>query len=174
MVFCYFFDFSFKNVICYLQLLTPLTLEGSVMELIKGKLSMEKVARRTGGKDPVDIYVGSRIRLRRTMLSFSQEKLADQLGVTFQQVQKYENGSNRVGASRLYAVSRALSVPVSFFYEGYKDTAGRAYAVAEDGVDMDKYLNSRETVELIRSYYAVKDKDVRKKVLEMIKSLSPS
>lgn len=141
--------------------------------LIKGfDLNIQKASGRPSGKDPVDIYVGGRIRLRRTMLSFSQEKLADQLGVTFQQVQKYENGSNRVGASRLFAIARALGVAVSFFYDGYQGAEGSPFSVAEDAVNMDKHLSSRETVELIRAYYAVEDKEVRKKVLEMIKSLS--
>ena len=129
------------------------------------------------GPDPIDKYVGSRIRLRRTILGMSQEKLADQLGITFQQVQKYENGSNRVGASRLFAICNILGSQVSFFFDGYQDEKVKALKVAEadDGTvkEIDAHLSSRETVDLIKAYYAIKDKAVRKKVLDMIKSLTP-
>ena len=124
-----------------------------------------------GKPDPIDIHVGSRIRLRRTILKMSQEKLADQLGITFQQVQKYENGSNRVGASRLYAISQILGTEVSYFYEGYE--AGERFEGVEaaEGVDkIDQHLKSRETVELVKGYYSIEDKAVRRKILDMIKS----
>lgn len=121
------------------------------------------------GPDPVDLYVGSRVRMRRTVLGLSQEKLADQLGITFQQVQKYENGSNRVGSSRLYAISRILSVPVSFMFDGY-DESGRL-AVSEDVSKFDKQMRSRETIELMKAYYNIKDENLRRKVLEMVKAM---
>ena len=128
-----------------------------------------------GRPDPIDIHVGSRVRLRRTILRMSQEKLADQLGITFQQVQKYENGSNRVGASRLYAIAQILAVEVAYFYEGYEgkvvyDTP----KIAENMENIDQHLKSRETIDLVKSYYGIADKAVRRKVLDMIKSLSPS
>ena len=126
--------------------------------------------RRGEGPDPIDIYVGGRVRMRRTLLSMSQEKLADQLGVTFQQVQKYENGSNRVGASRLFAIGQVLSVPVSYFFEGYTEE-GMDFRVAEDGLDIDKHLRTRETIELVKSYYSI-DELARKKILDMVKALA--
>ena len=124
--------------------------------------------------DPIDTHVGSRIRLRRTMMGLSQEKLADAVGITFQQVQKYENGSNRVGASRLYNISNVLDVPVDFFFEGYEENSGPSLMAAEEsgGMDMKKIMESRETVELLRCYYTIKDEAVRKKVFEMIKSIA--
>lgn len=121
--------------------------------------------------DPVDVYVGSRIRLRRTILGLSQEKLGDQLGITFQQVQKYENGANRVGSSRLYRISKILNVPIGFFFEGFQ--AADMPKVAEGAADdMGDMLSNRETVTLVKSYYAIEDEHVRKRVLDMIKSLS--
>lgn len=124
------------------------------------------------GPDPVDVYVGGRIRMRRNFLGFSQEKLADQLGITFQQVQKYENGSNRVGSSRLYAISKVLGAPIAFFFDGY-NAEGLIGQVAEDKAQVEDYLNSKETVDLLRAYYAIEDKAVRRKVFEMLKSLAP-
>tara|TARA_R110000868_G_scaffold262401_2_gene521094 strand:- start:73094 stop:73549 length:456 start_codon:yes stop_codon:yes gene_type:complete len=122
------------------------------------------------GPDPVDVYVGSRVRMRRTVLGLSQEKLADQLGITFQQVQKYENGSNRVGSSRLYAISRILSVPVSYMFEGYDENSGRM-AVSEDVSKFDKQMRSRETIELMKAYYSITDDVLRRKVLDMVKAM---
>ena len=122
------------------------------------------------GPDPVDIYVGSRVRVRRTILGFSQEKLAEQLGITFQQVQKYENGSNRMGSSRLYAISRILNVPVSFMFEGYNSSD--EIKVSESVSKFDKQMRSRETIELMKAYYAIKDENVRRKLLEMVKAVA--
>src|SRR6185437_5775644 len=82
--------------------------------------------------NPTDIYVGSRIRLRRNMLGMSQESLGEQLGITFQQIQKYEKGTNRVGASRLQAISSILNVPVSFFFEDFPNQEGAGRGFAED------------------------------------------
>lgn len=136
-------------------------------------MEQRKKQRIMGKPDPIDIHVGSRIRLRRTILRMSQEKLADQLGITFQQVQKYENGSNRVGASRLYAISQILGVEVSYFYEGYEGGENFETAEAAESVEnIDHHLKSRETIELVKSYYAITDKSVRRKMLDLIKSLS--
>lgn len=118
--------------------------------------------------DPIDIHVGSRIRLRRTLLSMSQEKLADALGITFQQVQKYENGSNRVGASRLFHISKILKVPVSFFYEGLEQNLEEH----SEGLEASNMLNKKETVDLVRAYYTIEAPVVRKKFLEMIKTFA--
>ena len=133
--------------------------------------------------EPVDIYVGQRVRERRTSLGMSQENLASKLGVTFQQVQKYEKGTNRIGASRLYQVSQALDVPVSHFFDGFIEEpksmppaflstgAAPQVAVFEDNQPMnDEVMASRETVELLRAYYSIEDADARRKLLESIKS----
>ncbi len=136
--------------------------------------------RSRGGKpNPVDIHVGSRVRLRRTLLGFSQEKLADAIGLTFQQVQKYERGANRIGASRLYELSRVLDVPVSFFFDDMSsEVAGRA---ARDGGGMSESpqppfetdaLAKRETLELVRAYYRIIDPHVRKKVADLVKTMA--
>lgn len=104
-----------------------------------------------GGPNPVDIHVGARIRLRRTLLGLSQEKLGEALGITFQQVQKYERGANRVGASRLYSLSKALEVPVSFFFDGFEPEQGANHAV-QSGEETD---TSRKTLELVRNFSAL-------------------
>ena len=122
---------------------------------------------RRAGPHPVDIHVGSRIRMRRTLLGMSQEKVGEALGLTFQQVQKNERGANRVGASRLYELGRILDVPVSFFFEGAPDTDAPVQPVADD---LDP-LAKRETLELVRAYYRIADPRVRKRVFELTKAL---
>jgi transcriptional regulator with XRE-family HTH domain len=104
---------------------------------------------------PIDVHVGSRIRLRRTLLGMSQVRLGEALGLTFQQVQKYETGVNRVSASRLFDLSRVLEVPVGFFFDDVPDVV----------------LSRRETVELVGAYYRILDPAVRQRVLDLIKSL---
>jgi len=132
---------------------------------------------------PIDVHVGSRIRLRRTLMGMSQERLGEALGLTFQQVQKYERGVNRVGASRLYDLSRVLDVPISFFFDDMADPrstgpviAGVAgFAERPEGFTgpSDDPLSKRETLELVRAYYRITDPAVRKRVFELIKSLVP-
>lgn len=118
--------------------------------------------------------------MRRTLLGMSQEKLGDALGLTFQQVQKYERGANRVGASRLFEISRVLDVPVSFFFEEMPaeaasqspSTAGRtAGGDAVDEIERDP-LAKRETLELVRAYYRIADPRVRKRVFELTKAVA--
>ena len=131
---------------------------------------------------PIDVHVGGRVRLRRTLLGMSQEKLGDALGLTFQQVQKYERGVNRIGASRLFDLSRVLDVPIGFFFDDMPDALGgggmatrRSFGLAEqqEGFD-DDTLHRRETLELVRAYYRINDASVRKRVFELIKSLTPT
>ena len=134
---------------------------------------------KTGKPNPIDVHVGSRLRLRRTLLGLSQEKLGTAVGLTFQQIQKYERGANRIGASRMYALSRVLDVPVAFFFEemppeisgaGGKPVPGLAEKFqAEFSHDP---LAKRETLELVRAYYRIKDANVRKRLYGLIKSLS--
>jgi len=132
---------------------------------------------------PIDVHVGSRIRLRRTLMGMSQERLGESLGLTFQQVQKYERGVNRVGASRLYDLSRVLDVPISFFFDDMPDprangnvqpgVAGFAERPEGYGAPADDPLSKRETLELVRAYYRITDPAIRKKVFELIKSMGP-
>jgi transcriptional regulator with XRE-family HTH domain len=135
---------------------------------------------------PIDVHVGSRIRLGRTLLGMSQEGLGDALGLSYQQVQKYERGSNRVGASRLFDISRVLDVPILFFFEDFPegmdatpplDPRGRMHGLAEeqepspDGADDN--LTKRETLELVRAYYRIMDPAIRKRMFDLMKSLAP-
>jgi transcriptional regulator with XRE-family HTH domain len=110
---------------------------------------------------PTDIAVGRRVRQRRVLLGMSQEKLAEALGLTFQQVQKYENGANRVSASRLLDISNVLGVPVSFFFEEVAEKA------SDDGERGRGQLVKRETLELVRAYYGIRDPGVRKALVAL-------
>ncbi len=125
---------------------------------------------------PVDVYVGKRLRMRRTILGMSQEAIGNAIGVTFQQVQKYERGINRMGSSRLYDFSRLLGVPVSYFFEGYSEEGVSPYpaGMAEEmPTDFEhEKLASRETLEMMRAYYRITDPHVRKRVFELVKSLA--
>jgi transcriptional regulator with XRE-family HTH domain len=126
--------------------------------------------------DPVDVQVGLRVRLRRNMLGLSQEKLGEAIGLTFQQVQKYERGANRIGASRLHELSRVLDVPVSFFFDdtdpvrapaipgGFAEPPAEAYEADP--------LRSRETVELVEAYFAIEDATVRRRLFDLAKGLA--
>lgn len=139
-------------------------------------------ARGTRGRsNSIDAHVGSRVRMRRTLLGLSQEKLGEALGLTFQQVQKYERGANRIGASRLYQISRVLEVPVSYFFDEMPDTISEvAPAHAPPGLaeqpehfDHDP-LAKRETLELVRAYYRVNDSRVRRRIFELVKAIARS
>jgi transcriptional regulator with XRE-family HTH domain len=125
--------------------------------------------------NPIDVYVGSRIRLRRNMLGLSQEKLAEGLGITFQQVQKYEKGSNRVGASRLQAVSNILNVPVSFFFDDGPTELTEGSCRTERGVEPNElisFVSSKEGLALNRAFAKVTDAKVRAKLLNLVKALA--
>ncbi len=134
----------------------------------------------TGTPRPVDIHVGSRVRLRRTLLGMSQEKLGDAVKLTFQQIQKYERGANRIGASRLHELSRILDVPVSFFFDDMSDAviAAEPYGpgLSDQGqtpFDPDP-LSRAETLDLVQAYYRITDPKVRKRLFELTKSLASS
>ncbi len=126
--------------------------------------------------NPIDVHVGHQIRQRRTSLGISQEQLGTALGVSFQQVQKYERGLNRVGASRLHDLMRALDVPIGYFFEaapgGRVDPADgvRGMSEAQQNLDGD-VLNRRETLDLIRAFSRITDTGVRRHVLELVRSL---
>lgn len=137
-----------------------------------------KPVRTRGGPEAVDVHVGSRVRLRRTMLGMSQEKLGEALGLTFQQVQKYERGANRIGASRLHHISEVLDVPISYFFEELspaysKKKGGVGLAEAQAEYDHDP-MAKRETLKLVRSYYKIKDARVRRRIFELTKQLGKS
>jgi transcriptional regulator with XRE-family HTH domain len=126
--------------------------------------------------NPIDVQVGSRVRLRRNMLGLSQEKLGESIGLTFQQVQKYERGANRIGASRLHELSRVMDVPVSFFFDDVDPV--RAPAIPGgfseppvEAFDSDP-LRRRETVELVDAYYAIEDPAVRRRLYELARTLA--
>lgn len=124
--------------------------------------------------NPIDVHVGSRIRLRRNMLGMSQEKLGESLGITFQQIQKYEKGTNRVGASRLQAIASILSVPVSFFFEDAPGgDAGSAKGLAEDATTfVVDFLNSTEGIQLNRAFARISQPKVRRKIIDLVKALA--
>ncbi len=131
----------------------------------------------SGKPNPIDVHVGGRVRLRRTLLGMSQEKLGEALGLTFQQVQKYERGANRIGASRLFDLSRVLDVPVSFFFD---DMSGEVEQLSPrlmaglteepEAFDHDP-MTKRETLELVRAYYRITDPQVRRRVLDLARVL---
>ena len=133
----------------------------------------------SGRPNPIDVHVGGRVRLRRTLLGMSQEKLGEALGLTFQQVQKYERGANRIGASRLFDLARVLDVPVSYFYEDMdEDMAASSprhmVRATEDPPEFsDNLMVQRETLELVRAYYRIRDPEVRRRVQELAKALGP-
>lgn len=128
--------------------------------------------------NPIDVHVGGRVRLRRTLLGLSQGKLGEAVGLTFQQIQKYERGANRIGASRLFQLSRVLDVPVSFFFDDMSEELSnedlRSFASDEEDtptLEPDSMVK-RETLELVRAYYRISDPAVRKRLFELTKSLS--
>jgi transcriptional regulator with XRE-family HTH domain len=122
--------------------------------------------------NPVDIHVGSRVRLRRLLLGMSQEKLGDELGVTFQQVQKYERGANRIGASRLYRVSTVLQVPIGFFFEGLDAQPIGGFAEGDQTPLIDDFINSPEGVALAAAFARIREPSVRRKLLELARTLA--
>lgn len=131
------------------------------------------------GPNPVDIYIGQRLRQRRTLLGLTQTELADLLGVTFQQVQKYERGTNRISASRLYDLSNVLEVSLEWFYDNMPEDVDslsprkRAGLAESPQIELEKnHMHSRETLELVRSYYKIKNPKARRKIAEMCHELA--
>lgn len=121
--------------------------------------------------NPTDIYVGSRIRMRRKMLGLSQEKLGEKLGITFQQIQKYEKGTNRVGASRLQAMSDALEVPVSFFFPE-QNTTGQGGAQEESATFVMDFMSTSEGLDLTRAFIRIRSPKTRRKVVELVRAIA--
>lgn len=144
------------------------------------EVDVERNARRA---NPIDAHVGTRVRLRRMLLGMSQEKLGEHLGLTFQQVQKYEKGVNRIGASRLYDMSRVLGVPVQFFYDevpsdvsdavGGSNTIGIAgFAERQTESYMVDFLSTREGLELNKAFVRIADAKVRRQLVELVRVLA--
>ncbi|MBQ8660715.1 MAG: helix-turn-helix transcriptional regulator [Alphaproteobacteria bacterium] len=140
-----------------------------------------------GEPNPIDVHVGNRIRLRRTLLGMSQERLASLLGLTFQQVQKYERGMNRVGASRLWDISKVLEAPISFFYEDmdkvvanqsprmFSAVESAPSALQEDEADyISDPMQKQETIELVKAYYKIPNRKAARHLYDLIIAMSKS
>jgi transcriptional regulator with XRE-family HTH domain len=124
--------------------------------------------------NPVDKHVGSRVRMRRLMLSLSQEKLGDALGLTFQQIQKYEKGTNRIGASRLQQISSILQVPVAFFFEGAPRTAGDAKTMtgAPSPAFVSEFLATSEGLALMKAFSDIKSAKLRRSIVHLVEQIA--
>lgn len=147
-------------------------------------MSAQEKRKTKGIPDNVDKHVGKQLRNRRTLMGLSQESLADAVGVTFQQVQKYERGTNRISASRLYSFSKILDVSIDFFYDGMDSSSKKALGMADNdqeafGADISKIkkvpenlMSKKETLDLLRAYYSVDDTKRRKEILALVKSMA--
>ncbi|MCL2468890.1 MAG: helix-turn-helix transcriptional regulator [Alphaproteobacteria bacterium] len=132
------------------------------------------------GPHPVDVHVGARLRLRRHLLGMSQDQLGRAIGLTFQQVQKYERGANRMSASRLYDFARIMDVPITYFFEEMEEGSAQTVMgfaekeqtpLEDEALAEKEMLRRRETLEMIRAYYRLKDRKTRRKLYEMIKAM---
>ncbi|MGV6820408.1 MAG: helix-turn-helix domain-containing protein [Parvularcula sp.] len=137
----------------------------------------EKINKRA--PHPMDIHVGSRVRLRRMMKGMSQDKLGEELGLTFQQVQKYEKGVNRIGASRLFEIGRILDVPVQFFYDDFGDSRSDMIGLSEteasygdERADFLSALSTPDGMQLCRAFVKISDPQVRRRVIDLVRALA--
>jgi transcriptional regulator with XRE-family HTH domain len=128
--------------------------------------------------NPIDKHVGSRVRMRRMMLNMSQEKLGDALGLTFQQVQKYEKGTNRIGASRLQQISHILQVPVSFFFDGAPHVPGAArsegMAEAPSPAYVSDFLATSDGLALTKAFMRITDNKLRRRIVDLVEQIAAS
>ena len=125
--------------------------------------------------NPIDRHVGSRVRMRRMMLGMSQEKLGDALGLTFQQVQKYEKGANRIGASRLQQISQILQVPVSFFFEGVpsqRTERVEGFAEAPSPAYVSDFLATSDGLALTKAFVRIKDAKLRRRIVDLVEQIA--
>ncbi len=124
--------------------------------------------------NPIDKHVGARVRMRRVLVGLSQEKLGDALGITFQQIQKYEKGTNRIGASRLQEASKILGVPVNFFFEGAQAETDMVAGFAETDTNgyVADFASSAEGTQLINAFLKIKEPKLRKKIIDLIAAIS--
>ena len=123
--------------------------------------------------NPIDIYVGSRVRMRRMMLGMSQEKLADALGLSFQQVQKYEKGTNRIGASRLQQIAHVLQVAVSFFFEGAPHMPGHSGGGTEAALPayVVNFLSTSDGLSLTKAFMRIKSSKLRRRIVDLVEQI---
>lgn len=129
--------------------------------------------KKKGGPDPMDVHVGGRVKLRRLVMGLSQEALGKQLSLTFQQIQKYEKGINRIGAGRLMQLAETLEVPIQFFYDDFGKVIGTPGFAEDDPHDeLMEFVKSPEGVELCRHFSEIEDPKVRKRVLDLVRSIS--
>lgn len=148
--------------------------------LSKQKAPKVEATKKKGRANSIDEHVGLQLRQRRALMGYSQEKLAEQVGITFQQIQKYENGANRVSASRLYEFSKVLDIPVNFFFENYGSNENRIQfgfsdqeqATIDGGPGQDDVMSKKETLELIRVYYSIQNPKLRKDLFKLVKSMA--
>src|SRR3954453_18888992 len=140
-----------------------------------GPMTGRKVLNESGTKEPQDVdrHVGSRVRMQRMAIGMSQEKLGEACGITFQQIQKYEKGMNRMGASRLHQIACILQVPVEFFYEGAPAEAGSGGLTSADRStrSMTDFLGTSEGLELVKAFMAVKDAKVRRRIIALTRAV---
>jgi transcriptional regulator with XRE-family HTH domain len=130
-------------------------------------------AQAPSGPHPVDVHVGHRLRQRRVAVGLTQDRLARAVGITFQQVQKYERGTNRIVASRLFELARVLEVPVQYFFDGLEGLPdGESAAARAEFADLPDVMGERETLMLVRAYHQIGDSRVRRRVVDLVKSLS--
>ncbi|MBS0469962.1 MAG: helix-turn-helix transcriptional regulator [Proteobacteria bacterium] len=122
--------------------------------------------------NPIDAQVGNRVRLRRMLIGMSQERLGELLGLTFQQVQKYEKGVNRIGAGRLFEVSRILGVPIDYFYEGVNNQLAGGVTEGESSPPVMEFVSSGEGLQLSLAFMKIKDPKLRKRVLDLVKQMA--
>jgi transcriptional regulator with XRE-family HTH domain len=125
--------------------------------------------------NPIDKHVGSRVRMRRMMLSMSQEKLGNALGLTFQQVQKYEKGTNRIGASRLQQISSILQVPISFFFEGAPDVPGIRPAAGKEAPSpsyVSDFLATSDGLALTKAFMRIVDAKLRRRIVDLVEQIA--
>lgn len=130
------------------------------------------LSKRGEGPNPIDIHVGQRLRLRRTLLGLSQETLGEAVGITFQQLQKYERGANRISASRLFNLSQVLGVPVTFFFDDLPVQDVETPVDEPSETQEFESMARRETLELVRAYYRIPEETVRRRTFELVKALA--
>lgn len=130
------------------------------------------LSKRGEGPNPIDIHVGQRLRLRRTLLGLSQETLGEAVGITFQQLQKYERGANRISASRLFNLSQVMGVPVTFFFDDLPTAESTLVPDEQSETQEFESMARRETLELVRAYYRIPEEAIRRRTFELVKTLA--
>jgi transcriptional regulator with XRE-family HTH domain len=128
---------------------------------------------KSGRYNPIDKHVGNRVRMRRLMIEMSQTQLADGLGLSFQQVQKYEKGADRIGASRLQQISQILQVPVPFFFEGVPGQSGTGAEIAESDSYVNDFLATSDGMALVKAFVRIQDSKLRHAIVRLVEQIMP-